>query len=73
MGENRLERRVFEAFHDLFESNLPSCRFSHRETFEKTNNEFSPRFQLFTSYEGFKTAKSRHFKAKKLLKKRGYT
>lgn len=66
MAENRLENRVFDAFHTLFESNLPENRFNHRDTFDKTSSQFEKRagFTVYTSYEGFKSAKSR-FNSKK--------
>lgn len=67
MAENRLEHRVFEAFHAVFESELPEHRFNHRETFEAASSIFQQRanFVVFTSYESFKNSKSRFLKRRR--------
>lgn len=67
MRENRLEHRVFEAFHRVFESELPEHRFNHRKTFESTNEIFERKadFIVFTSYESFKNTKSRFLKKRR--------
>lgn len=65
--ENRLENRVFNAFHNIFEENLPRHQYKHKAAFESATQEFerSAHFIVFNSYDSFKNAKSRYFKKKR--------
>jgi hypothetical protein len=55
-----MEKRLFDAFNDLFEANL-SNTVSREDSFEKAKDQFIKNFgwQGYRSYESFKVCRSR--------------
>jgi hypothetical protein len=57
----RSEKRLFDVFNEMVETELPNHHNSIKETFHKINDEFENKngFKPYKSYNSYKAARSR--------------